>query len=351
MSSHISRVSSIDLFDFCVNIFSNAGVPQDDARIIAEHLVTANLRSVDSHGAFVRVPYYLTALQQGKINPKPQIKLIKDGPSTGLIDGDNGFGPLVALKASELAIKKAKATGISIVGTRNMSHVGMLAHYTLKIVKNNLIGLAATSSPSAVVPWGGSKRILGTNPFSIGFPFNDKTSIILDMATSTVAGGKIAIYAAKGEKMPEGWALDKYGKPTTDPKDFLDGGLLLPFGGYKGYSLSLSVEIFSGLLTGSPFSVNIPKGWATQGGFLVEAIDIEAFRPFEEYAKDMADLIELIKSCPPAEGFKEVLLPGEIEFREHQKRLKEGIPFYQDQWDTLKKISLEFGIELPNIIH
>jgi LDH2 family malate/lactate/ureidoglycolate dehydrogenase len=254
MVDYYGKVNSKDLYDFCVNVFSKIGVPKNDAEIVSEHLVTANLRGVDSHGAFVRIPHYVSALQQGIINPKPVIKFDKDTPDVTLIDGDKGFGPVIAMKATELTIKKAKKTGISFVGTKNMSHVGMLARYSLKIVEGMMIGMAATSSPPTVVPWGGTKPIFGTNPFTIGFPIDKESSIIVDMATSTVAAGKIAVLASKGEKIPEGWALDKDGKPTTDPRVFLNKGMLLPFGGYKGYGLSLSVEIFAGLLTGSPFS-------------------------------------------------------------------------------------------------
>jgi LDH2 family malate/lactate/ureidoglycolate dehydrogenase len=280
------------------------------------------MRGVDSHGAFVRIPPLLSALQQGKINPKPSIKVIKENLATGLIDGDNGFGQIVAMKACDMAVEKAKTTDVGIVGARNTGHVGILAHYTLKIVNKDLVGMATTSARAHVVPWGGTKGILGTNPFSIAFPLDNKKSILVDMSTSIVSGGKIAMFAAKGEKIPEGWALDKNGKPTTDPKIFLDDGLLLPFGAYKGYSLSMSIEVLAGVLTGSPLAVEMPLTWAVQGGFMVEALDIEAFRTKEEYAKEMLRLMKLIKTCPPAEGFSEVLLPGEIEEREYQERLR-----------------------------
>ena len=350
MVDYFGKVASNDLYNFCVSIFSKAGVPLDDAEIVSEHLVTANLRGVDSHGAFIRIAHYVSALQQGIINPKPKIKFDKDTLGVTLIDGDKGFGPVIAMKATELAVKKAREAGISFIGTKNMSHVGMLACYSLKIVEKMMIGMAATSSPPAVVPWGGTNPIFGTNPFTIGFPINKESSIIVDMATSTVAAGKIAVFASKGEKIPEGWALDKDGKPTTDPKVFLNKGMLLPFGGYKGYGLSLSVEIFAGLLTGSPFSSHIKSGWATQGGFVVQAINIDFFRPYKDYEKDILELIQMIKSSPPAEGFKEVLLPGEPEQQEYKKRIKEGIPVYQDSWENVKKVSKELGVDLPNLI-
>ncbi|MEM4177662.1 MAG: Ldh family oxidoreductase [Nitrososphaeria archaeon] len=349
MANCIGKVFSKELYEFCVILFEKAGLPKEDAEIVSDHLVTANLRGVDSHGVFVRVPHYLAAIKQGLINPKPNVRIVKESPSVCLIDGDNGFGPMVAMKATELAIKKAKSNGVSVVGVKNTSHVGMLARYTLKIVEEKLIGFAATSSPPIVVPWGGAKPVFGTNPFTIGFPIDEKTSIIVDMATSTVAAGKIAVYASKGEKIPSDWALDKYGKPTTDPKAFFDGGMLLPFGGYKGYSLCLSVEILAGILVGAPFSFHIPKGWATQGGFVVEAINIEHFRPYEEYKKDVLELVQIIKSVPLAEGFNEILLPGEPEHREYLRRLQEGIPVYEDVWENVKRVAEEYNVPLPKL--
>ncbi|MGC8911342.1 MAG: Ldh family oxidoreductase [Nitrososphaeria archaeon] len=349
MANCIGKVFSDELFDFCKTVFEKTGVPKDDAEIVSEHLVRANLRGVDSHGVFVRLHHYVSAIKQGIINPRPNIKFVKDTSGACLIDGDNGLGPVVAMKATELAVKKARSNGVCVVGVRNTGHVGMLARYTLKAVEEKMIGFAATSSPPIVVPWGGAKPVFGTNPFSIGFPVDENFSIIVDMATSTVAAGKIAVYASKGEKIPSDWALDKNGKPTTDPKAFLDGGMLLPFGGYKGYSLCLSVEVLAGILVGAPFSHHIPRGWATQGGFVVEIVNIEHFRPYEDYRKDMLELIEIIKSAPLAEGFKEILLPGEPEHREYLKRLKEGIPVYEDVWENIKRVAEEYNVPLPKL--
>ncbi len=350
MADYIGKVRSDDLFKFSVDVFLKVGVPRKDAETVSEHLVTANLRGVDSHGAFVRIPHYVSAVQKGIINPKSKARFVKNTSNLALIDGDRGFGPVVAMKATELAVWRAKRTGICLVGARNMSHVGMLARYTLRVVEEDMIGLAATNSPPIVVPWGGTKPVFGTNPFTIGFPVDENLSIIVDMATSVVAAGKIAVYASKGERIPEGWAFDKDGKPTTDPKAFLDKGMLLPFGGYKGYGLSLSVEVFAGLLIGAPFGSRIARGWATQGGFLVEAINVSSFRPYMEYQKDMFELIQAIKSNPPAEGFNEVLLPGEPERREYEKRLSQGIPVYPDTWESLKKVSHELGVDLPPVM-
>jgi LDH2 family malate/lactate/ureidoglycolate dehydrogenase len=344
------KISHISLYKFCFDLFRKLGVGEDDAKVIASHLVTANLRGVDSHGAFVRIPHYVAAVREGSINLKPRVELVKDSPSMALLDGDRGFGLVIAMKATDLAISRAKKYGTCIVGVKNISHVGMLAYYTLKMVQDKVVGLAATNSAACVVPWGGSKPVLGTNPFSIGFPVDGDLSIILDMATSVVAAGKIVVYASKGERMPEGWALDKFGKTTTDPQAYLDGGMLLPFGGYKGYGLCLSVDILAGILTGSPNSLGVPGGWAAQGGFIAQAVDVSFLRPYEEYRSEMIELIRLIKSCPPAEGFKEVLLPGEIESRTYRIRLEEGIPVYEEPWSRLSEVGRDLGVPMPELL-
>lgn len=199
MARCLGKVFSNELFEFCKTVFEKTGVPKEDAEIVSEHLVKANLRGVDSHGVFVRLHHYVSAIKQGVINPRPNIKLVKETSGACLMDGDNGLGPLVAMKATELAIKKARSNGVCVVGVKNTGHVGMLARYTLKAAEEKMIGFAATSSPPIVVPWGGAKPVFGTNPFSIGFPVDGSFPIIVDMATSTVAAGKIAVYASKGD--------------------------------------------------------------------------------------------------------------------------------------------------------
>jgi len=347
MSNHIGRVSANALFNFCVSVFSKVGVPSKEAEVVSEHLVLADLRGVDSHGALIRIPHYLRGIQKGLINPRPNVKLVKETASMALVDGDNCLGQVGAMRATDLAVEKAKVTGVGVVGARNINHVGILSHYALRAVGQGLFAMAFASSPPIVVPVGGKKPLLGTNPLCIGFPVDGKTSIVLDMATSVVAAGRIAVAAARGERIPEGLLLDEQGRPTTDPEAYLEGGMLLPFGGYKGYGLSLCIEALAGILIGAPYSIYIKPGWATQGGFIIEVLDIDAFRPYEAYKRDMLDFVKLVKSCPLAEGFDEILLPGELESREHEKRSREGIPVYKDQWDDLRKVSKDLGIELP----
>jgi LDH2 family malate/lactate/ureidoglycolate dehydrogenase len=347
MNNYIGRVSANALFSFCVTVFSKVGVPRKEAELVSEHLVLADLRGVDSHGALIRIPHYLRGIKEGLINPRPNVRLVKETTSTALVDGDNCLGQVAAMRATELAAEKAKVTGVGVVGARNINHVGMLSHYALRAIGQGLFAMVYATSPPIVAPVGSKKPLLGSNPLCIGFPIDEKTSIILDMATSTVAAGKIAMATGRGERIPEGWALDKQGRPTTDPKAYLEGGMLLPFGGYKGYGLSLAIEALAGILIGAPYSIYIKRGWATQGGFVIEALDIDAFRPYEAYKRDMLDLLKLVKSCPLAEGFDEILLPGELESREHERRSRDGVPVYKEPWEDLRKVSEDLGVELP----
>ncbi len=332
------------LYEFTLTCFLKLGVPRRDAGTIADHLVLANLRGVDSHGV-IRIPYYVEGVRRGYVRVKVKPKIISEGPATMLIDGNNGLGIPIAARATEHAIKKAKSTGIAAVSVKNLGHVGMLAYYTLKIAKNQLIGFATANSTARVAPWGGADAILGTNPLSFGFPAGDQP-ILIDMATSVVADFKIKLAALKGEKIPEGLALSRKGEPTTDPKEALEG-CLLPFGAYKGYALSLVVEILSAAICGAPLSKFIFRHPSTQGGFFVMALNPAAFRSYDEYEAQVEKLISVVKSCSPASGSGEVLLPGEPERRVYEKRVKDGIPIDQETWMSLVEVSKQLGVSLP----
>lgn len=338
-------VLSAELQRFCEKIFMRAGVPKAWAENVAEHLVLANLRGVDSHGV-IRVPYYITGIRKGWIRSEVRIETLKETPITALIDGGGGLGIVVAAKATEIVIDKAKKNGVALVGARNLGHVGMLAYYTQRIADEALIGFACTNAPAAVAPWGGRERVFGTNPISLGFPVGEGKPIIIDMATSALAGFKILVMKLQNKKLPLGSALDKEGRVTTDPAEALRG-VLLPFGKYKGYSLSLIVEILSSALVGGPTSKEVIPHASTQGGFLAAALDPSVFRAYDEYDVDMKKIIKAVTSCPPMEGVQRVLLPGEIEERTFQKRRKEGIPIDGETWEKLRKVAEELKVDLP----
>ncbi|KPK22992.1 MAG: hypothetical protein AMJ70_04550 [Dehalococcoidia bacterium SG8_51_3] len=340
------KVSAKQAQIFCVECFEKYGVPRGDAENIADNLVLANLRGVDSHG-IIRIPYYIEGISKGFVQRSSDIQVVEESSSITLLDGGNGLGIPVATKATDLAIDKAKSTGVGVVGARNLGHVGMLAYYLKKAVGNGFIGFACVNAPAVMIPWGGRENMFGTNPMGIGFPMDGGNSIILDMATSGIARFKITVAARRGKEIPTGVALDKEGKPTTDAKEALDG-FLLPFGGYKGYGLVMAVEVLSSVLLGALQSKYIEKHASTQGGFFITVIDIRRFRDYEEYKKDILHLIGNVKSCPLAEGFAEVLIPGEIEDREAEKRLRDGIPIEDATWQDLIKLAKELDIKPPD---
>ena len=337
------KVAAKQAQDFCAECFEKFGVPKEDAENIADNLVLANLRGVDSHG-IIRIPYYIEGIRKGFVQPRSDIRVVEESSSITLLDGGNGLGIPVATKATDLAIDKAKSTGVGVVGVRNLGHVGMLAYYMKKAIGHGFIGFACVNAPAVMIPWGGRENMFGTNPMCVGFPMNEGSSIILDMATSGIARFKIMVAALRGKEIPEGVALDKQGKPTTDPKEALEG-FLLPFGGYKGYGLVLAIEVLTSALLGALQSKYIEVHPSTQGGFFITVIDISRFRDYEEYKKDVLHLISNVKSCPLTDGFTEILIPGEIEEREADKRIRDGIPIEDATWKELTNLAKELNIK------
>lgn len=343
------RVRAEDLSDFCVSILKCVGVKEDYAKIVAENLTLANLRGVDSHGV-ARLPVYVERVVRGYINPQGPIEVVREHGATALIDAHNNFGQVAAMRATDLAVEKARKFGVSSVGVRNANHFGMAAYYALKLTERKLIGIVLSNSPPAIAPWGGKTPMIGTNPICISFPVDKDDSIILDMAVSAVARGKIRLAALKGEKIPEGWAFDEEGNPTTDPEDALRGSLA-PIGGPKGYGLALVLDILCGLVTGSCYLRNVRALDDFSGrsgtGFFIEAIDIKSFISYPEYEEKIVGYIREVKDCPKRAGVSEIFLPGEIEKREMERRIKLGIPLDHEVLLALEKLGERFGIKLP----
>lgn len=339
-------VSHEELQDFTRECFLKINVPEGDAEVIADHLVLANLRGIDSHGV-IRIPYYVEGVEKGYVRPRSEFRILRENPVMALVDGGGGLGIPVAARVTELAIQKANGLGISVICARNLGHVGMLAYYTLKIAEAGMIGLAAANSPARVAPWGGSRPMFGTNPLSFSIP-TDGRPIVLDMATSKVADFKIRLALMRGNKLPEGAALNADGVPTTSPEEALQGSLL-PFGEYKGYGISLMIETLSALLGGAPLSKDVIRHPSTQGGFFLMVLDPSAFRDYNEYLEGLRGLVALVKSCPPAQDFEEVMLPGELEERIYEKRLREGIPIDPSTWSMLIEVAGRLGVRLLRI--
>ena len=339
------RVKAADLFGFCSDVLRCVGVKENDAKTITESLILANLRGIDSHGV-ARLPAYVERVTKGLIDPLGPIEVEREYGATALIDAHNNFGQIGAMRATNLAAEKARKFGVASVGVRNSNHFGMAAYYALKLTGQKLIAVILSNGPPAIAPWGGKTPMLGTNPVCIGFPGDKNDSIILDMATSIVARGKIRLAALKGEKIPEGWAFDEEGNPTIDPAAALRGSLG-PIGGPKGYGLALSLDIISGLVTGSNFLRDVKalddfRGPSGTGAF-IEAINIESFISYQEYEENITAYMKEIKDCPKRTGVNEIFLPGEIERRELESRSQLGIPLSQEVLHELKKLAEKFG--------
>ena len=325
-----SRIAACNLADFVTRAFVAAGLLKADAQILADLMVEADLRGSDTHGV-IRLPLYLRRLRAGGINPNPKIRVINDRASVALLDGDNAMGHLVMRRAAELAIAKASATGVGWVGVRMSNHAGPAALYVTMPLAHDMIGLYfAVGSNNHLPPWGGSESLLGTNPMAVAVPAMQEPAIVLDMAPTVAAYGKVRLKAQRGEAMPVGWMIDREGKPLTDPKR-ADEGHLLPIGDYKGYGLSLVIAILAGALNRAAVGRQVidfvkETGKATNTGQAIAALSIDAFMPAGEFKRAVDGLIRDIRHSRRLPGVERIWLPGEqshakrLERRKHQAR-------------------------------
>lgn len=329
-------------------IFRALGAPDADAETVAEILVEADLRSVESHGS-TRVAGYASMIRLGLLNPRPKIQLLRETPSTAMLEGDNAFGMVVARRAMEMALDKASRAGIACVTARNVTHTGMIGFYPMMAARRGFIGLSCNNGPTILPPFGGTTPTLATNPFSVAFPAAREDPIVLDMATSIVAAGKLRQAAKKGAPIPGTWALDRRGVPTSDPREAIFHGFLQWAGGYKGFGLATVVEGLSGVLSGGLFGRDVPamktfgKEPLVTSAFYM-AINPECFMPLDEFTSRVDRLVRHIKSSRKAAGVKEVYVAGEIEFRKKAQRLAEGIPMSAVVYEELRALAAEHGV-------
>jgi len=339
---------------FIGDVLSEVGLTQEDGQIVANSLVGANLRGVDSHGV-TRLSIYVKRLGLGAINAKPSVSILDESGATLLIDGDNGMGQVVGTRAMGLGIEKAKRDGAASVGVRNSNHFGTGAFFLQQAVREDLIVFAMSNAPSTMAPWGGIEPYLGTNPYAYGIPAGKYEPILLDMATSVVARGKIITAAKEGRDIPAGWAIDQQGRPTTNAQAALDG-TVLPFAGPKGYAISLMIDIMSGVLTGAGFGSHVNNIYGdfdkTQNvGHFFHLVDISRFMPIDQFKSRVDQMIEEIKQAPKAEGAEEIFLPGEMESRIQLQRLQEGIPLSPEVYGDLRQTGLEYGVDLEQYLY
>lgn len=341
------------LKSFAESIMKGEGIPQKHANIVANCLLFANLRGIDSHG-IIRLPYYIKRLRQKGTNSHPKVKTLNDYQGTVLLDGDNGLGQVIGILASELAIKKAKEFGISFIIVKNSSHFGAASFYSNHIAEHNMVGIAISNTTPVMTTWGGVQRIIGNNPLSIALPYKEDIPVILDMAMSKVAGGKVRYFAKNKKNIPKGWIVNSWGKETTHPEDLAQGGSLLPFGEHKGFALAIMMELLTGALSGGELLSQV-NSWlkkpdvATHMSQSYIAIDIKRLIDLEIYYRQINLLIQEIKSSKVLPGFGETFFPGEIESNIIKTRKKEGIPLTSEILDDLKKLSITYQVEIPNL--
>jgi LDH2 family malate/lactate/ureidoglycolate dehydrogenase len=344
---------------FTAEVFLHFGIVEADARQAADVLSKSDLRGIDSHGV-ARLHTYFEMLELGRINPKPNIKVIRERDSVAAVDGDNGLGLVVGPKANAIAMEKAERHGSGWVSVCNSNHFGIAGYYPLKALERDLIGWAMTNSTKLVAPLWGAERMLGTNPIAIAFPADKEPPIVIDMATSAVAYGKIEIALRKNEQVPRGWIVDKAGLDTTDPRDMLAGGAQLPLGserelgGHKGYALAAMVDILCCVLSGAnwgpfapPFALRqeIPERSVGKGiGHFFGAMEIDGFIDKGEFKRQVDDWIRVFRNTKPAPGTQGPLIPGDPEREAEALRRKKGIPLIQPVIDDLLDISKKTGI-------
>ncbi|MEE9398738.1 MAG: Ldh family oxidoreductase [Dehalococcoidales bacterium] len=359
------RIAWEPLKEFIREVFTRAGVPPEDAETEASALIWANLRGVDSHGV-LRTPWYVQNIDTGVMNPRPDIQVVKETPATLLVDADRALGPVATIFTLKLVMEKARKMGIGWAIIRNLTHQGALGHYSQMVAKEDMAGIVFVCNPPNMAPYGARAAGVHNSPIAISVPAKRHHPLNLDMATSVVAGGKLWLAVDKGIPIPEGWALDKEGNPTTDPKKYTT---LLPVGGPKGSGLAIMFECLTGVMVGNPLLGPTPLDkaeeikssnkkpevkWERPGhvprhiqNSVVAAIDISNFTDVEEYKEHIDNLIDGIKALPKAEGFNEIFVPGEPEERTYGERIKNGIPLPEGTLRNLRGIAERFNIPLP----
>jgi L-2-hydroxycarboxylate dehydrogenase (NAD+) len=356
------RVQAGSLKGFCAQAFQKLGVSEEDARITADVLVTADLRGIDSHGV-ARLRRYVNGLRDGMMIAQPRVQVVTETPTTTLIDAGAGLGQPVSYRAMERAIQKAKEYGAGFVTVRNSNHYGIAGYYAMMALAHGCIGMSMTNAAVLVVPTFGRDAMLGTNPIAVAAPAGNERPFVLDMATSTVPRGKLEVYNRLEKPLPMGWATDETGTPTDDAGRVLEnfrqlaGGGLLPLGGagellggHKGYGLALWVDVFCAILSGAAYADAVypqtPDGkpLPSKIGHFFGAWRVDGFRPVDEFRAAMDDLQCRLRDTPKAAGESRIYIHGEKEYEEAEIRSRDGIPLNPKVAADLKGVAEEMGI-------
>jgi len=348
--SHLSK--------FTTDVFLAMGCSDSDASLATNVLLKADLRGIDSHGV-ARLIGYVRLWEADRINPKPEIKIVHETPSTAVVDGDAGLGLVVAPKAMEIAMEKARNVGTGWVSVKNSNHFGIAGYHAMMALAQDMVGMAMTNASPLVAPTFAKERMLGTNPIAVAIPSDKQPPFVADLATTTAANGKLEILQRKDEDAPLGWIQDRDGNPSTNAHELKEGGALLPLGGdrehgsHKGYALGAIVDIFSAVFSGAnygpwapPFVSFLPLSDNPVGeglGHFVGAMRIDAFRPAGEFKSHMDNWISRFRETEAVEG-KKVLIPGDPEREMETKRNNDGIPLNDKVVADLKEVGKKLGV-------
>ena len=340
-----------ELVNFASRVYQEYGVPKVDADILADSLVQADLWGHQSHG-LLRLPWYAERLKTGVMRPETNISYVSDFGAIGVIEANDGIGQVTTTIAMSDAIERAKKFGIGAVAVRHSNHFGTCMYYTRRAVEQGCIGFLTTNGGPAIAPWGGTKKTIGTNPWSYASPAGKYAPMILDIANTAVARGKIYLAMNRHEQIPLGWALNSKGEPTTDPQEAIDG-IILPMAGHKGYAISAMMDVLSGVLSGScwgeqvhgPYKYDRKSG----AGHFMLAINIEAFRNIKDFNQEIEQMIESIKETPKTPGTEQIYYPGELEAINDRNNRTNGIKYPEETVSSLKKIATELNLnsDLP----
>lgn len=349
------RVDHESLRSFVANVFTSLSVPEEHASTVADSLVTADLMGVESHGV-QRLRRYTGGIRMGSINVRANIRVVSQSASTALIDGDSGLGQVVACKAMELAVKKAKEAGVAAVGVRNSHHFGMAGYYVLQAIKEGVIAAVLTNSEALVAYTHALGRSFGTNPIAIGSPVREPPPILFDAAMSIVPIGKMEVYAKEGKRIPAGWAIGPAGEVLEDPKEVLaKRGAILPLGGlgelmggHKGAALALVVDLLSGVLTGASWGRQVGHTLSEKPanvGHFMAALDVSRFTPLEEYLDNVEKFKGYVKGLPRVSNDVEVWIPGEKAWLTMETRKRIGIPIHKSILKELEEEGRGAGVD------
>jgi len=342
------RVPARKLEAFIVRAMEAVDVPAADAKVIAELMTRADVQGAEGHGIF-RLPQYIRRIQGGAVNVRPKVRVAREAAGMALVDGDNGMGHVVMRFATEKAIEKAKTAGVAWVGVKWSNHAGPASLYAGMPLEHDMIGLyLAVGNANHLPPWGGIDMLLSTNPIAVALPAGEDAPIVLDMATTVAAYGKVKTKAQRGETMPEGWMIDRQGQPLTDPRRSNEG-FLLPIGGYKGYGLALVFGLLAGTLNGAAMGrdvvdFNADDTTPTNTGHVIVAINIEAFQPVAEFKKSVDALIRDIRGSKRLPGVDRIRLPGEGSYAAREDRLENGIPLPPPLLASLNRLAADLRI-------